>query len=269
MIYEKSFPIKKIKIEGTSAYASDVNLNSSGHITKALSLLYDASDKPVCLDIGANIGLTTLLMDQLFEGGRILSFEPHPKTFKQLSVNIEENKTGMNEISVFIFALGKSKSNLLFRDVDQYNTGNSFIIEGSLAAAAQSTIRVPVEVIDDLDIMPEHIDLMKVDVEGFELDVLKGGIKTLPSVDTVLIEFNHWCLSSLAHTLPIDALEYIFETFFGVFVYDLQKKNYVRIETEAQKWSFLHKNMVNFNVNDLLCTNKKDVIDRITSSQVP
>lgn len=266
MNYEKDFPLKKITIEGSSAYAASVDLGSLDHLTKALGVLFGPDDAPVCMDIGANIGLTTLLMDQSFSGGRVLSFEPHPVTYGQMAANIEGNKTGANAIQTFNFALGKADGELLFRDVDQYNTGNSFLIEGSLAAAAQDAIRVPVRTLDGFDGMPAHIDLMKIDVEGFELDVLKGAAATLARVDTVLIEFNHWCLSSLAHVLPIDALKFIFDTFEGVFVFDLKTKVYMRIQTDAQKWSFLHKNMVNFNVNDLLCTNSKEVIERVTAA---
>lgn len=265
MIYEKEFPLKKIKIEGSSAYAASAELSSLNHLSTALAILFGPQDSPVCLDVGANIGLTSLLMDQSFKGGHILAFEPHPVTFAQMDRNISSNKTGGNTIETFNFALGKADGALLFRDVDQYNTGNSFLIEGSLAAA-QDAIRVPVRTLDGFDGTPGHIDLMKIDVEGFELDVLKGALATLARVDTVLIEFNHWCLSSLAHVLPIDALRIIFETFEGVFVFDLKSKVYVRIQTDAQKWSFLHKNMVNFNVNDLLCTNSQQVIGRVMAA---
>ena len=268
VFYEKDFPIKTIRIEGSSAYAAAVDLASLGHLTKALAILFDPSDRPVCMDVGANIGLTTLLMDQSFNGGRILSFEPHPRTFGQMDRNIELNKTGANQIEAFNFALGKAEGDLMFRDVDQYNTGNSFLLEGSLAAVAQNAIEVPVKTLDQMAGLPDHIDLMKIDVEGFELDVLAGAATTLRTVDVVLIEFNHWCLSSLAHVLPIEALKTIFDTFSGVFVYDLKAKAYIRIETDAQKWSFLHKNMVNFNVNDLLCTNSARVIERVTAAGV-
>ncbi|WP_022705044.1 FkbM family methyltransferase [Pseudorhodobacter ferrugineus] len=265
MIYEKFFPLKTLKIEGSSAYAASVDLASLNHLSTALAVLFGPDDAPVCLDVGANIGLTTLLMDQSFKGGRVLAFEPHPVTFGQMDRNISANQTGTNRIETFNFALGKADGEVLFRDVDQYNTGNSFLLEGSLAAA-QDAIRVPVRTLDGFDGTPDHIDLMKIDVEGFELDVLKGAEATLARVDTVLIEFNHWCLSSLAHVLPIDALAFIFDTFEGVFVFDLKAKAYVRVQTDAQKWSFLHKNMVNFNVNDLLCTNSSTVIRRVTAA---
>ena len=266
MIYEKEFPKKKIQIEGTSSYAAAVELGSLGHLSKVFEVLFESKDGAVCLDVGANIGLTSLLMDQTFEGSKIVAYEPHPSTYEQLRINIDANKTGLNTIETFNFGLGDAEGELLFRDVDQYNTGNSLLIEGSLGAAAQNSTTVKVKTLDSISHDVGHIDLMKIDVEGFELDVLKGASKTLNSVDAVLIEFNHWCLSSLAHVLPVDALKTICELFEGVFVYDLQKKTYKRIESDQEKWSFLHKNMVNFNVNDLLCTNSKTTLDRVLTS---
>ena len=119
-----------------------MELASLNHLSTALAVLFGPDDAPVCLDVGANIGLTSLLMDQSFKGGRVLAFEPHPLTFAQMDRNILANQTGANRIETFNFALGKADGALLFRDVDQYNTGNSFLLEGSLAAA-QTTKSFP------------------------------------------------------------------------------------------------------------------------------
>jgi FkbM family methyltransferase len=264
-IYEKKFPKGKITIEGSSEYAKNVEITAMGHLTLALERLINDDSHPICLDIGANIGLTTILMDQMFSGGRIYSFEPHPKTHSQLTRNIQTNCSDKNKIEIFQLALGANNEELLFRDIDTYNTGNSLLIKGSLAARAQNVISVPVKRLDDLKIAGEEsIRLLKIDVEGFEIDVLKGGIETLKRADIVLLEFNHWCLSSIAKVFPEDALEYVFNLFDAVFVYNLTKKSYSRISTDVEKWSFLHKNMVNFNVNDLLCTNKEEVINLLS-----
>jgi hypothetical protein len=153
---------------------------------------------------------------------------------------------------------------LLFRDVDRFNTGNSILIEGSLAAKAQNTTRIPVKRLDDLVIAgTDRINLMKIDVEGFEIAVRQGAGLTLRRTDLVLIEFNHWCLTSIARMFPEDALNYVFSTFKAVFVYDAAKKEYRRIVSDEEKWGFLHRNMVKFNVNDLLCTNDEELAAKL------
>jgi FkbM family methyltransferase len=265
-LHEKTWPKSKILIEGSSEYAAKASLDSFGHLSLALKTLFDPAARSTCFDIGANIGLTSLLMDQHFNDAEIRAFEPHPKTFAQLSANIDRNSLGSNRLRTFDFGLGKAEGELLFRDVDKYNTGNSIILEKSLAAT-QNTIRVPVRRIDDLDDLPERIDLMKIDVEGFELDVLEGGADALKRTRVALIEFNHWCISSLAAVLPQNALATLFELFEAIYVFDLKQKNFRRLKSDAEKWSFLHQNMVMFNVNDLLCTNDAAIIDKMSVAE--
>lgn len=259
--FKLKFPKKEIVFEGTSAYAETVTLESMGHVLVSIKRLVEQNESLTCVDVGANIGLTTLLLDQIISGGKIFSFEPHPKTFSQLERNTIHNKTGRNEIELFQFGLGSSNQELKFRDIDRYNTGNSILTEGSLAEQVQATITVPVRKLDDFEEIVGDVHLIKIDVEGFELDVLKGGKRVVDKAQAVLIEFNHWCLSSIARILPVDALESIFAVFEAVFVFDAVQKRFKRITTGQEKWGFLHKNMVNFNVNDLLCTNSPSVID--------
>lgn len=266
--YEIELPKNVVSFVGSSAYAKSVTLAHMGHLTWVLENITGQNSAPVCFDIGANIGLTTLLMEQCFTGGQIFSFEPHPKTFGQLEHNILANQTGENKIRTFPLGLGKAKGELMFRDIDQYNTGNSILLKGSLAAQAQKGTKIPVDRLDDLNLLPagQSVDLMKIDVEGFELDVLKGAPETLKNTKIVLVEFNHWCLTSLARTFPEDALEFFFDHFDAVYVYNTAAKGYRRIVTPADKWGFLHGNMVNFNVNDLLCTSDETVIEQLERS---
>lgn len=261
MQHKIEFPGKTLTIEGTSKYAENVKFESLAHLALALDHLFVEGETPFCLDVGANIGLTALLMDHSLKGATVWAFEPHPLTYSQMCDNLEANKSGRNSFETFNLGLGKENTELLFRDIDEFNTGNSILLENSLAARVQKSNRVQVKRLDDFADLPAQIDLMKIDVEGFELDVLEGASGVLNRTKAVLIEFNHWCLSSLAHVLPIDALHQICGSFEAVFVYDLRTKKYVRLVTDADRWGFLHKNMVNFNVNDLLCTNDPSVID--------
>jgi hypothetical protein len=70
--YEKAFPKKKIVIEGSSDYAKSADVAFMGHLTLVLDTFLAKLRNPVCLDIGANIGLTTLLMDQIISGGAFI-----------------------------------------------------------------------------------------------------------------------------------------------------------------------------------------------------
>lgn len=258
--FTKTFPLGPIEIVGSSDYAEKITLPSFDHLINVINTSNRYLNNSLCIDIGANIGLTTILMDQTILGSEIICFEPHPKTYSQLTENIEKNKTGRNRISPINIAIGRQEETLSFRDVDKYNTGNSFLRDGSLAARAQASILVDVKPLDSIpEVNDRDISLLKLDVEGFEIDVLLGAKETLKRTQIVLMEFNHWCLSSIARILPDDALSYVLNEFKYVFVYDLKEKRYRKLDTDVQRWSFLHQNMVTFNVNDLMCTNNEDI----------
>ena len=179
MQHEKFLPKAPVLLEGSSAYAESITLESIAHLSEAMRhVCSDPGAGHVCLDIGANIGFTALFMDQMLDGAEIWCFEPHPKTFSQLVTNIDGNATGANRFALKAMALGQKKDELPFRDIDTYNTGNSLLKPGSLASH-QNSITVPVERLDSLEIVPDRtISLIKIDVEGFEIDVLRGAEAT-------------------------------------------------------------------------------------------
>lgn len=263
--YDKKYPLGMLRIEGNSLYARNTTVPAMKHLSLALELIDPARGAPVILDIGANIGLTALLMDQTFQDARIFGFEPHPATFGQLSRNIKTNQTGRNTIELKQLALGTAPGELQFSNLSSANQGNSQVLGGTLAAHShKDVISVPVARLDDLALAPDaRINLIKIDVEGFELSVLEGAAQTLGRTDVMLMEFNHWCLSSMARIFPEDALDRVCRMFMGVYAYQHEAKRYARVFTPAQKWKFLHDNMVTNNVDDLLCTNDPSVIARL------
>jgi len=118
-------------------------------------------------------------------------------------------------------------------------------------------IEVNIETLDDFAIRSRvgSIDFMKIDVEGFEIDVLTGGNTVMKTYrPAALIEFNHWCLCQYRRMLPEDALDAIFQTFNEVRYFDRDTKKFIKIRTDKEKLQFLQDNLIKRNVDDLLCT---------------
>lgn len=126
----------------------------------------------IILDVGANIGLTSIYAGILTgETGKVFSFEPLPTTFNILLENIHLNKLKN------IIALNLALEN---------RTGEAFIYENlhiNRGAASlyknQTNKGIPVKV-DTLNNFIKsqsiaNIDFIKIDIEGSELDMLKGG----------------------------------------------------------------------------------------------
>jgi FkbM family methyltransferase len=141
----------------------------------------------VILDIGANIGATVLRFAQLAPKGRVIGFEPNKKSFARLTENIGLNDRG--NISVHNTGLGEKAEELRLFVVDETNPGMNRILnepDATANALAFETIRV--ERLDDfIDIEKlERTDLVKIDVEGFEHNVLKGADRLLSSFRPLL-----------------------------------------------------------------------------------
>jgi FkbM family methyltransferase len=121
----------------------------------------------IVLDIGANIGVMTRIFAQ--RAGHVHAFEPSPRALALLGLNVPRYST------VHPFALGEEEGVAAFAECEALDT--SHIGEGDL--------QVPVRTVDSLDLKPSFI---KIDVEGFEPQVLRGAARTLAAGPTVMFE---------------------------------------------------------------------------------
>src|SRR5262245_24882237 len=146
-------------------------------------------------DVGANVGQFAAKAMKEVPDARIYSFEPHPGTFSRL----QKAMVG-KEISLHQLALGeRSGSATLYEyddsgDLTQINSlvpDSRFAVANGLSAAE---IEVPCATIDDFCLQEniDHIGLLKIDTEGFDLFVLRGARRMLREgrVDFVYVEFN-------------------------------------------------------------------------------
>lgn len=124
----------------------------------------------VC-DIGANIGAFTLpLSKRVEEQGRVIAFEPQPAVFHLLHANCERNK--VKNAVLFNAAAGAESGKAHVPDVDYEEERNL----GGISLTDEGT-EVPLITIDSLNL--PRCDFMKIDVEGYEAEVLKGATRTL------------------------------------------------------------------------------------------
>ena len=134
------------------------------------------------LDIGANIGSFTLIASEQ-ERARVYAFEPHPETFRLLQCNVELNRR--NNINLFNVALGQREGQAFLTD-EPGSAGNHIA-----SHEGERTVAVPCNRADTIcaqyGICPQYV---KIDVEGFEYDVLAGFGALLEAVDLLMIEMN-------------------------------------------------------------------------------
>jgi FkbM family methyltransferase len=137
----------------------------------------------VFYDVGANVGSYSMLA--AVAGARVHAFEPSPGTASILRRNIDANRLD-GRVVVHECALGsESGEAIMSRETD---TTNHILAEGE---AAGCTDRVAVQTLDSI-FDDQFSSIVKIDVEGFESEVLKGSTLALasPSLRGVLMENN-------------------------------------------------------------------------------
>ena len=129
----------------------------------------------IFIDVGAYIGFYSILMSGIFE--KIYAFEPLQRNFKILNKNILTNDLGQ-KIKTYNFALG-SKEEKLFGGSNR--KGDLLQSSGFSLADNVNNKSEKISIFrgDDIISLNNEIITIKIDVEGFELDVLKGLEKLL------------------------------------------------------------------------------------------
>jgi FkbM family methyltransferase len=134
----------------------------------------------VVLDIGANVGMFSLCVKAAKPGATVLAFEPMPPTLDALHKNIELHE--LSGITVYPVALGTEEDSCVeFTFYPQAPANSTRYPEQKLLLLPimDESITVPVDVTTAAAILAsrpelERIDLVKIDVEGAELEVLNG-----------------------------------------------------------------------------------------------
>lgn len=140
------------------------------------------------VDVGANIGLQSLTYAGLVgNAGRVISLEPHPRTFKRLHEHITLN--GTTNISAVNVGIGQEEAVVDMYEVVATNAGMNRIIRDMEDPDRYPRLEVKIrplpQVLADLGV--HHVDAMKIDVEGFELEVLRGCRSILASDKPALL----------------------------------------------------------------------------------
>ncbi len=135
------------------------------------------AEDSVVLDIGANIGALSLYAAKLSKNGKILAFEPLPGIADNLKDNIKLNK--LSNIEVHQVALGPKSGTVSMRP-DLTERGSSTLLATQRADHTYGKpVRVNVRRLDDYTADLTHVDLIKLDVEVYELGVLLGASQTI------------------------------------------------------------------------------------------
>jgi FkbM family methyltransferase len=149
---------------------------------------------PIIFDVGANIGTFTTWISKAFPNGKVYSFEPQRSVFQMLCGNIAINN--LYNVYTHNMALGKKNEKLKFYEPDYFSKndfGTFSLIEEVISEKSKDEVVVQVNTLDwfvEYYEIPK-IDLIKIDVEGMDMDVLIGARNTIKTFKPIIfIEHN-------------------------------------------------------------------------------
>jgi len=140
------------------------------------------------VDVGSNLGIYTILLSRLVgPKGRVLSFEPDPGLFALLQRNCSLNDC--TNITAYNLALGSKREQLLLHTT-ALNSGDNHLGDGGSRILRRS-VQIEVVPLDEIEpgLKP---DLVKIDVQGWELEVLKGMRQILAGSPHTDLYFEFW-----------------------------------------------------------------------------
>lgn len=206
------------------------------------------SDSNVTLDIGANIGCTAILFGEISK--TVHAFEPSPTTFSFLDKNISES--GLTNINLHNIGLGSEseETTLTFAPL---NRSGGFVSNKTQASEGHTVEKIIIrkldEIVETLNI--QHIDFIKIDVEGFESHVLKGALQTLSSQQPlVVLELNHWCLNAFQRISIPDFFDFLRSIFPILLVVD--KTTYMDLHNEDDSYMVMYHHIVHMKFPNII-----------------
>jgi FkbM family methyltransferase len=150
-------------------------------------LLSFVRDDTVFLDIGANIGIYTLRVGRRVPKGKVYAFEPNPQLHELLSRNAYVN--GLTDI-LQCFRLGLSDHNRTASfHYPKGHLGGGHVDNTGTVSGPQS-VEAEIRRLDDLLALDFRCDLVKIDVEGHELNVLHGMTRIIENSPSIKILFE-------------------------------------------------------------------------------
>lgn len=166
----------------------------------------------IAIDVGANIGMWSVMLAKANTGTRVFSFEPNPAVYQRLVANLRANQC--QNVVALNQAASESVGELVFY-CDPIAPDMSRAIapsEDVRSIPPENLRRVPTATLDGVcaEQNIERIALLKIDVEGHELSVLKGARRLFSEqrVEALVIEI---CPANLAHAgvRPVELWDYL------------------------------------------------------------
>lgn len=203
----------------------------------------------VVADIGSYIGLTSILFSNLAK--KVFSFEPSPSTYKILLENLSRAKA--NNVEAINLGMGEQSQNLTLT-FSQNDRSGGFVSDKIRPMKGHVTEKIRVETLDEF-FLPrlQQLDFLKIDVEGYEMSVVKGGLDIIKLYKPIVVlELNHFCLNVLRRITVPDFFDFLRSVFPFLYAVDTDNAVIADLHDDDQAYSVMHEHLVRFRFPNLV-----------------
>ena len=172
-----TFTVDGFKMELEPLAVLDKTLIKTGLHDEVVARCVRDAGEGTFLDIGANIGYFSLLAEH--RGMHVIAFEPSPRELRRLYRNMALNNSG--KIVVYPFGLSHKKEELPLRLGTDDNPGTNSVLETEKSERSVTCLFAPLSFFVTPDALKD-VRVCKIDVEGFEMSVLRGMEESMPSL---------------------------------------------------------------------------------------
>ena len=223
------------------------------------------------IDVGANIGITSVLEGLIVNPGRVIAIEPVPPTFEHLAKNVRTS--GLPNITCLKRAASRAAGEVKL--VSRPKFGFAAYVGDDGAVPGCDEFQVPSATLDEIvrETGVGNVRFVKIDVEGYELEVLAGADELLSSFEpVVLLEANHYCLNIFRKLSMVDFVSAVLSIFPFAFAIDfVPHLEFVDLRTRERLPDFYHANVVRHRFANFVCGFDRSVqehLDRVRTQSL-
>lgn len=185
-----------------------------GHQRALVDLIADHlhGPTPVFWDIGANVGSISLPIAHSTPGVRVEAFEPSPRVFHRLRTNLSLNPDLTPRVRLHPWALSMTTGEASFyasKETTNSGVGGLGHSRNREDRAVSVTVKRGDDLIAEGAVAPP--DLIKIDVEGFEIEVLRGLEAFLRTTPKLALIYEHQLYRLIERAKPIEEVSHFLE----------------------------------------------------------
>ena len=207
--------------DSMASYFVDANTTWEPHITKFITLYNSFNNINNIIDVGANFGYHTLLFSTEVTQN-VFAFEPQAQNFKLLEKNIKDNK--LTNIIPYNLACGDVNCDIqmpFITDLKEYKINMGDFTPNIANNINETTTTTKSVLLDEMN-FTSQIDLIKIDVQGWEKKVLLGASNILRIHKPILIVEFEWFQLQKTNTTCQELFDFIRNNNYHIFYLEYQ-----------------------------------------------